>query len=175
MSKDLYILNISHSLSQVRHYTVWSEHLVLEVKSYLANSSMDWETAFVVRHDLKVLFVPKQALPKNPEKIALAKNYRGRSFLFLTSVLEIECVSSTCQGSASLIWRVRVLEVKVQEKWKFQLPGVQVERHREGRLVSFFSEFKKERQVDHYSTGNFCKSICFSWNSVWFIIGYKVW
>lgn len=39
--------------------------MIYEVKSYLANSSTDWENVFVVRHNLKaVLFVPKQALPK---------------------------------------------------------------------------------------------------------------
>lgn len=40
--------------------------MIREDKSYLANSSMDWENVFVVTDNLKgILFVPKQALLKH--------------------------------------------------------------------------------------------------------------
>lgn len=41
-------------------------YMIYEVKSYLADSSVDWENVFVVRHNLKaILFVSKQALLKH--------------------------------------------------------------------------------------------------------------
>lgn len=40
--------------------------MICEDKSYLVNSSMDWENVFVVTDNLKgILFVPKQALLKH--------------------------------------------------------------------------------------------------------------
>lgn len=40
--------------------------MIREDKSYLANSSMDWENVFVVTDNLKgIPFVPKQALLKH--------------------------------------------------------------------------------------------------------------
>lgn len=80
--------------------------MIHEVRSYL-----DWENAFVVRHNLKaVLFVPQQALPKHQrwmKKLLLQKVTQVDLLVvfFLTSVLEIESVwfTFTFQGSASLI------------------------------------------------------------------------
>lgn len=83
-------------------------YMIYEVKSYLADSSVDWENVFVETqfksHSLCFQAGPSETSEMD-EKIALAKSYTGKSFscIFLTSALEIECVSCTSQGSASLI------------------------------------------------------------------------
>lgn len=65
---------------------------------------MDWQSVFDVRCSLCSQAGPSEASEKD-EKNVLAKSYTGRSFtcIFLTSVLEIECVSFTFQGSPSFI------------------------------------------------------------------------
>lgn len=64
--------------------------MICEDKSYLANSSMDWENVFVVTDNLKgILFVPKQALLKHQrwmKKLLLQKVTQvGLIVLFFSS------------------------------------------------------------------------------------------
>lgn len=134
-------------------------YMIYEVKSYLADSSVDWENVFVVRHNWKaILFVSKQALPKHQrwmKKLLLQKVTQVNLLVVFFSHLLWELNVWVVLLKALLPWfevRVRVLEFKLQQKWKFQLPwfsGVQVERHTEGNLISFFHKFKKEHQIDH--------------------------
>lgn len=84
---------------------------------------MDWKSVFDVKCSLCSQAGPSETSEMD-EKIALAKSYAGRSFkcIFLTSVLEIECVSFTFQGSPSFMVRVRVLELKLPTERKIKLP-----------------------------------------------------